>query len=36
MADDKAGLHKGYEHWVSPAPLNGDWDKDLEFVLIRT
>lgn len=36
MADDKAGLHKGYEHWVSPAPLNEDWDKDLEFVLIRT
>ena len=36
MADDKVGLHKGYEHWVSPAPLNEDWDKDLEFVLIRT
>lgn len=36
MADDKVGLHKGYEHWVSPAPINEDWDKDLEFVLIRT
>lgn len=36
MAGDKVGLHKGYEHWVSPAPLNEDWDKDLEFVLIRT
>lgn len=33
---EKAGLHKGYQHWCQEVEPNEDWDKDLNFVLIRS
>lgn len=32
----KAALHKGYKHWCPEVEPREDWDKDFNFVLIRS
>ena len=35
-ASSKAALHKGYKHWCPEVEPREDWDKDFNFVLIRS
>lgn len=35
-SSSKAALHKGYKHWCPEVEPREDWDKDFNFVLIRS
>ena len=35
-SSSKAALHKGYKHWCPEVEQREDWDKDFNFVLIRS
>lgn len=35
-SSSKAALHKGYKHWCPELEPREDWDKDFNFVLIRS
>lgn len=35
-SSSKAALHKGYKHWCPEVESREDWDKDFNFVLIRS
>ena len=35
-SSSKAALHKGYKHWCPEVGPREDWDKDFNFVLIRS
>ena len=35
-SSSKAALHKGYKHWGPEVEPREDWDKDVNFVLIRS
>lgn len=35
-SSSKAALHKGYKHWCTEVEPREDWDKDFNFVLIRS